>query len=71
MTNSMSNQLKFTLIRLLSRKFLLCLLTLMCSTYLVINSNITDQVYSTIILATVAVYVAGNVTQKMKAEKNE
>ncbi len=49
------------LIRLLSRKFILCVLSLISAHYLVINKDITDQVYSSVLMATVAVYVAGNV----------
>lgn len=55
-------------LRLLSRKFILCILTLGSSHYLVSNSYIADGVYSAVIMATVAVYVAGNVAQKIKAE---
>lgn len=64
----MREEILFMLIRLVSRKFLLCVLSLISAHYLVINSHITDQVYSSVLMATVAVYVAGNVTQKFKKE---
>ena len=67
----MEEEIKKTLLRLVSRKFILCLLTLISVHYLVMNNHITDQVYSGVIMATVAIYVAGNVTQKFKVENKE
>lgn len=64
----MRDEVLFMLIRLMSRKFILCVLSLISAHYLVINNHITDQVYSGVLMATVAVYVAGNVTQKFKKD---
>ena len=52
---------------LLSRKFLLAMSTLACSSLLVAYGKIDDGVYATIIVATVGAYLAANVTQKLKA----
>jgi hypothetical protein len=64
----MRDEVLFMLIRLMSRKFILCVLSLISAHYLVINNHITDQVYSGVLMATIAVYVAGNVTQKFKKD---
>jgi|OpeIllAssembly_1097287.scaffolds.fasta_scaffold00017_22 hypothetical protein len=50
--------------RLTSRKFLLCLATLLSVTLLVWFAKIGDGVYSAVLIATVGAYIAGNVTQK-------
>lgn len=47
-----------------SRKFLLSLLTLASSTWLVAAGHIADGVYSAVVIATVAAYITGNVAQK-------
>ena len=64
----MRDEVLFMLIRLMSRKFILCVLSLISAHYMVINNHITDQVYSGVLMATVAVYIAGNVTQKFKKD---
>lgn len=51
-----------------SRKFILALLALASSTFLVYTSSISDGVYSSIVIATVGAYITGNVMQK-KIEK--
>lgn len=48
----------------LSRKFLLALFTLVSASYLVYNKNISDGVYSSVVIACVAAYITGNVAQK-------
>lgn len=55
--------------RYASRKFLLALATLASATSLVATSNISDGVYSAVVIATVGAYIAGNVAQKV-AVKN-
>lgn len=52
-----------------SRKFLLALLTLISATGLVYMGKIADGVYSAVVIATVAAYIAGNVTQHIKGDK--
>lgn len=54
--------------RYASRKFLLCLATLAIASALVWNNLISDGVYSSVVIATVAAYIAGNVTQKSVAK---
>ena len=53
---------------LLSRKFILCMAALATSSVLVWHGKISDQVFSTVLLATVGAYVVGNVTQKATAK---
>lgn len=53
-----------TLNRLLSRKFLLALFSLASSTWLCSHGDISDGVYSAVVIATVGGYIAGNVVQK-------
>ena len=53
---------------LLSRKFLLSLLTLVSNHYLVSRGYIADGVYSAVMIATVGAYIAGNVVQKATAK---
>lgn len=50
--------------RLTSRKFILAMATLILASILVYQAKISDGVYSTIIVATVGVYLASNVYQK-------
>lgn len=54
--------------RYASRKFLLALLSLASATGLVWSGHIADGVYSAVVIATVGVYIAGNVTQKATAK---
>jgi len=49
------------------RRFILTLGCGVACTVLVWHAKITDIVFRDIIIATVAVYIAGNVTQKIKA----
>lgn len=53
---------------LLSRKFLLSVMTLASNHYLVANTFIADGVYSAVMIATVGAYIAGNVVQKATAK---
>lgn len=56
------------------RRFLLCVGTLAVSTVLLWYAKISDAIWRDVLIATVAVYVAGNVSQKAierKAEKAE
>ena len=50
--------------RYASRKFILALLALASATYLVAFGAITPAVYQGVVVATVGVYIAGNVGQK-------
>lgn len=50
--------------RFSSRKFILALLALASSTFLVYTASISDGVYSSIVIATVGAYITGNVVQK-------
>ncbi len=54
--------------RLMSRKFILCLLATFINAYLVITKSIEPIVYRDIIIAIVAAYVGGNVAQKVWAK---
>lgn len=51
------------------RKFALATLTLIAASILVWAGRIADGVYSTIVVATVGGYIAGNVAQKVWTEK--
>ena len=59
------------MIRYASRKFLLSAASLLSATGLVAFGMIADGVYSAVVIATVGVYVAGNVTQKALAKNAE
>ena len=50
--------------RFASRKFILAMATLASATWLCAAGHIADGVYSAVLIATVASYIAGNVTQK-------
>jgi len=52
---------------LLSRKFIVAILALASTTWLVWADHISDGVYSAVTIATVGSYLAANVTQKNKA----
>lgn len=49
----------------LSRKFLAAIAALGSAHYLVAMGHIADGVYSAVVIATIAAYITGNVTQKM------
>ena len=53
-----------TVNRFLSRKFIAAMCALASATYLVRFGYIADGVYSAVVIATVAAYITGNVTQK-------
>ena len=53
------------------RRFALALLTLGSINVLLWFGRMTDIVYRDVLVATVAVYVAGNVIQKIKASSQE
>jgi hypothetical protein len=50
--------------RFLSRKFIAAMSALASATWLVYSGHIADGVYSAVVIATVAAYITGNVTQK-------
>lgn len=52
------------MLRYLSRKFILSVLSLLSATVLVTCGSISDGVYSAVVIATVGAYIAGNVAQK-------
>jgi hypothetical protein len=54
--------------RLLSRKFLAAIVSIISSTILVSQGHIADSVYSVVMVSTVGAYIAGNVIQKSKEE---
>lgn len=51
-----------------SRKFILALLTLVVSTGLLYVGSIDAEVWKTVVLGTVGVYILGNVAQKATAK---
>lgn len=53
------------------RRFLLTLGCGVATTGLCWFAKITGEVYATVIIATVAAYITGNVTQKIKAPQSE
>jgi hypothetical protein len=53
------------------RRFTLALLTLASINVLLWFAKMTDVVYRDVLIATVAVYVAGNVIQKVKARTQD
>lgn len=54
--------------RLTSRKFILALLTLLSASVLTWFGHIHGGVYSAVVIATVAAYITGNVTQHINTE---
>jgi len=50
--------------RYASRKFILALLTLFCSTWLVYEKVLTSGDYKAVLIGTIGLYIAGNVAQK-------
>lgn len=52
----------------LSRKYILSVLSLLSATALVATGHIADGVYSAVVIATVASYIAGNVVNKKVSE---
>jgi len=67
----MNQSLKDRLTGLISRKFILAMASLMSVHWLMNYHLITDSIYSTVVLATVAVYISGNVFQKIKSDEPE
>jgi hypothetical protein len=57
-----------TLNKFLSRKYILSLLSLLISTVLLIFHYIDGAVFEHIVIATVAVYIAGNAYQNVNTE---
>lgn len=55
--------------RFASRKFLLCVASLAVNAWLLLEGVLPAGDYKALILATVAVYVAGNVAQKALAKE--
>lgn len=53
------------------RRFLLTVGCGLATTILVWYSKISDEVYATVIIATVGAYIAGNTVQKVKGGTNE
>lgn len=47
-----------------SRKFIIALIGMISCSFLVWNKSISDGVYSTVMVAAIAAYIAGNVMQK-------
>ena len=56
--------------RLMSRKFIAAVLSLISAHILVYMGHIADGVYSAVVIATVASYIAGNVIQKVVESKD-
>lgn len=54
--------------KLLSRKFIAAIASLASAHFLVLYGHIADGVYSAVVIATVAAYIVGNVTQKAIAK---
>lgn len=48
------------------RKFFVAVLAILCTTGLMWDKKIADGIYSTVMIATIGAYIAGNVTQKTK-----
>jgi len=67
----MNEQVKERLSSLISRKFIVTILSLVSVHWLMNYNIITDSIYSTVVLATVAVYISGNVYQKINADSRE
>jgi hypothetical protein len=59
------------IITLGGRRFVLTLGCGIACTFLVWHAKISDQIFRDIIIATVAVYIAGNTVQKVKAPQAE
>lgn len=55
--------------RLLSRKFIITVLSLLSATALCSLGHIHEGVYSTVMVASVGAYLAANVTQKATAKE--
>lgn len=53
------------------RKFVLALLTLLITSFLVYQSKISDLVYQLIVLGVVAAYITGNVAQRWATKKTQ
>jgi hypothetical protein len=57
------------IITLGGRRFVLTLGCGIACTFLVWHAKVSDQIFRDIIISTVAAYIAGNVTEKIKAPK--
>lgn len=53
------------------RRFVMCMGCAIVCTVLVWFGKLSDDIYRDIIVATVAVYIAGNTTQKIKGDRIE
>lgn len=51
-------------IKILSRKFVLSVSLMVLSTFLLLNGNITENYFGTILMATVVSYIVGKTTEK-------
>jgi len=56
--------------KLLSRKFIASMTALASAHLLVMTGKIADGVYSAVVIATIAAYIAGNVTQYIGLKDN-
>ena len=57
--------------KFLSRKFALAMASLTSASYLVLEQVIAAADYKAVVIATVGVYIAGNVTQKWTEKADE
>lgn len=56
--------------KFLSRKFIASMCALISAHFLVMFNHISDGVYSAVVIATIAAYIAGNVTQNVVLKEN-
>lgn len=50
--------------KIYSRKFIVVVMSILCTAALMYLGKISDGVYSAVVMASVAAYIAGNVVQK-------
>ena len=55
--------------KFLSRKFVASILALASAHTLVLYGHISDGVYSSVVIATIAAYITGNVAQRLNDKK--